>query len=179
MSPEGHINNNGVEGNVSFDRVYFHYPSRTDVPVSRNRLVLRSIVIYLHSMLKVLKGISMHIKCGETVALVGSSGNGKSTCIQLLQRFYDPIQGSITIDGHDIKQFNLSCLRSTMATVGQEPVLFATTIEENIRYGKPDATFKEIQEAAKSAGAHDFISKLQDVYLILSKPMENNLYVCI
>lgn len=100
---------------------------------------------------------------GETVALVGSSGNGKSTCIQLLQRFYDPIEGRIFIDGHDIKQFNLSWLRSNLAVVGQEPVLFATTIEENIRYGKPDASQKEIEDAAKSAGAHDFIIQLQDV----------------
>lgn len=95
--------------------------------------------------------------------MVGSSGNGKSTCIQLLQRFYDPIEGYITIDGHDIKHFNLSWLRSNMATVGQEPVLFATTIEENIRYGKPSATLQEIHDAAKSAGAHDFITKLHDV----------------
>lgn len=100
---------------------------------------------------------------GETVALVGSSGNGKSTCIQLLQRFYDPIEGRILIDGHDIKQFNLSWLRSNLAVVGQEPVLFATTIEENIRYGKPDASQKEIEDAAKSAGAHDFIIQMQDV----------------
>lgn len=116
----------------------------------------------------------MDIKPGETVALVGGSGNGKSTCIQLLQRFYDPIKGSVTIDGHDLKQCNLSWLRSKMATVGQEPVLFATTIEENIRYGKPDATFKEVQEAAKSAGAHEFIVKLQEVSGIITKKVFGN-----
>lgn len=112
---------------------------------------------------QILNGLSTRVSNGETVALVGSSGNGKSTCIQLLQRFYDPIEGRIFIDGNDIKQFNLSWLRSNLAVVGQEPVLFATTIEENIRYGKPDASQKEIEDAAKSAGAHDFIIQLQDV----------------
>lgn len=112
---------------------------------------------------QILNNLSTKINSGQTVALVGSSGNGKSTCIQLLQRFYDPIGGRIFIDGHDIKQVNLSWLRSNLAVVGQEPVLFATTIEENIRYGKPDASRKEIEEAAKAAGAHDFIIKLQDV----------------
>lgn len=118
--------------------------------------------------LQILNGLSTRVSNGETVALVGSSGNGKSTCIQLLQRFYDPIEGRIFIDGHDIKQFNLSWLRSNLAVVGQEPVLFATTIEENIRYGKPDASQKEIEDAAKSAGAHDFIIQLQDVRKTIS-----------
>lgn len=113
--------------------------------------------------MQILNGLNAKFSCGETVALVGTSGNGKSTCMQLLQRFYDPIQGSIYIDGQDIKQLNISWLRSNLAVVGQEPVLFATTIEENIRYGKPDASMKEIEEAAKSAGAHDFIVKLQNV----------------
>lgn len=85
-----------------------------------------------------------------------------------MQRFYDPIAGYITIDGHDIKHFNLAWLRSNLACVGQEPVLFSTTIEENIRYGKPDATLAEIHEAAKSAGAHDFIVKLQEGYHTLA-----------
>lgn len=85
-----------------------------------------------------------------------------------MQRFYDPIEGRIFIDGHDIKQFNLSWLRSNLAVVGQEPVLFATSIEENIRYGKPDASQKEIEDAAKSAGAHDFIIQLQNVSLVAS-----------
>lgn len=137
-----------MKGDIDFENVFFRYPSRPDVPI--------------------LNGLSAKVTSGETVALVGSSGNGKSTCIQLLQRFYDPTEGRIYIDGHDIKQFNLSWLRSNIAVVGQEPVLFATTIEENIRYGKPDATQKEIEDAAKSAGAHDFIINLQDSYRTLA-----------
>lgn len=84
--------------------------------------------------------------------------------MQLLQRFYDPVQGSIHIDGHDIKDMRISWLRQNLAVVGQEPVLFAATIEENIRYGKPDATLDEIVEAARSAGAHDFVERLHDGY---------------
>lgn len=102
----------------------------------------------------------MEIRAGETVALVGNSGNGKSTCLQLLERFYDPDQGDIVIDGCDIKQMNISFLRSSIASVGQEPVLFSTTIGENIRYGNPDATDKDVIAAAKDSGAHDFISNL-------------------
>lgn len=106
----------------------------------------------------------MQIQAGETVALVGNSGNGKSTLIQLLQRFYDPNKGHVCLDGHDIKTLNIHSLRSCIATVGQEPVLFSTTIARNIRYGKPDATEEEIIDAAKNAGAHDFISGLPQGY---------------
>lgn len=83
--------------------------------------------------------------------------------MQLLQRFYDPMQGQIRIDGRDIKSMHISRLRRLFAVVSQEPVLFATTIEENIRYGKPDASMAEIVEAAQNAGAHDFIVNLQQV----------------
>lgn len=143
MSLDGKIINYGVKGDIEFSDIYFQYPSRPEV--------------------QILRGLSTKIESGQTVALVGSSGNGKSTCLQLLQRFYDPSQGQIFIDGHDISKFNIAWLRSNIALVGQEPVLFATTIEENIRYGKPDATRKEIEEATKKAGAHEFIIKLPNV----------------
>lgn len=120
MSGDGKIINYGVKGDIEFEDVGFHYPSRTDV--------------------QILNHLSAKFTNGQTVALVGSSGNGKSTCLQLLQRFYDPTDGRVLIDGNDIRNFNISWLRSNMAFVGQEPALFATTIEENIRYGKPDAT---------------------------------------
>lgn len=97
------------------------------------------------------------------MAFVGYSGNGKSTCLQLLQRFYDPDEGRIYIDDCDIKSLNISLLRSKMAMVGQEPVLFSTTIGENIRYGNPNATEKEIVTAAQEANAHSFIANLPDV----------------
>lgn len=106
----------------------------------------------------------MNIAPGETVALVGNSGNGKSTCLHLLQRFYDPNKGEVRLDNRNLKSINIHSLRSCIATVGQEPVLFSTTIAENIRYGKPTATDDEIYEAAKNSGANDFISELPKGY---------------
>lgn len=143
LSTDGHVPKVGVNGEVTFRNVSFHYPSRSDV--------------------QVLKSFNLTVKAGQVVALVGSSGCGKSTCIQLVQRFYDPALGSVLLDGNDIRKLNLSFLRTNIATVGQEPVLFATTIAENIRHGKPDATYEEIVKAAKSSSAHDFVSKLPDV----------------
>ena len=105
----------------------------------------------------------MKIKAGSTVALVGASGCGKSTCIQLIQRFYDPQSGSITIDNKNLKDFNLNWIRSQMGIVSQEPILFGTTIYENIQFGREDATKEEIIQAAKNANAHDFIMNLPDV----------------
>lgn len=112
----------------------------------------------------VLRGLNLSVRSGETVALVGSSGCGKSTCIQLLQRFYDPHFGEVMLDGIPIPNYNISWLRSNIAVVGQEPVLFQGTIGNNIRYGKPDASQKEIEEAARYAGVHTFISELPDAY---------------
>lgn len=106
----------------------------------------------------------MKIRAGQSVALVGNSGNGKSTCLQLLQRFYDPDDGQVLIDDCDIRTMNINVLRSNMATVGQEPILFSTTIGENIRYGKPDANDKDVVAAAQQSGAHDFIAKLPQGY---------------
>ncbi|XP_049809971.1 ATP-dependent translocase ABCB1-like [Schistocerca nitens] len=133
-----------VNGNVSFKNVHFEYPSRKGV--------------------KILRGLNLTINRGETVALVGGSGCGKSTCIQLVQRFYDPLQGSVELDGHDIRKLNVGWLRSQIGVVGQEPVLFQTSIAENIRYGRDGSTMEEIIEAAKMANAHDFISKLPQGY---------------
>ena len=110
-----------------------------------------------------LNEISFKIKSGLTVALVGSSGCGKSTCIQLLQRFYDPTSGSVRIDNIDVKDLNLNWLRSQLGVVNQEPILFDTSIIENIRYGREDTTEEEIIGAAKSANAHNFIMQLPQV----------------
>ena len=101
---------------------------------------------------------------GKTLALVGPSGCGKSTTIQLIQRFYDTIEGSVLLDGQDIKTLNLKWLRSNIGVVGQEPVLFATTIFENIRYGREGVTQEEIEAAAQAANAHDFIVSLPKGY---------------
>jgi subfamily B ATP-binding cassette protein MsbA len=113
---------------------------------------------------KILDGISLSIPQGKTVALVGSSGSGKTTIFSLLQRLYDQDFGDITIDGKDIKSFKLSSLRKNMALVSQDVALFDDTIRENIRYGRLDATEEEIIDAAMAAAAHDFISNLPDGY---------------
>ncbi|XP_055382566.1 multidrug resistance protein homolog 65 [Condylostylus longicornis] len=144
LSKDGHILKDGLKGNVEFQDVFFTYPSRQDVTI--------------------LRGLNIKIESGKTVALVGHSGCGKSTCIQLLQRFYDPIFGQILLDDFDIRKYNIKWLRTNIAIVGQEPVLFQGTIGENIRFGKPEATQKEIEEASKAAGSHDFITEFPDCY---------------
>ncbi|XP_020369439.2 ATP-dependent translocase ABCB1-like [Rhincodon typus] len=133
-----------IKGIVEFKNVHFNYPSRPDV--------------------KVLRGLNLKIKSGQTVALVGSSGCGKSTTIQLLQRYYDLQEGSITVDGHDIRSLNIRHFRKFIGVVSQEPVLFATTIAENIRFGREDVTDAEIEMATKEANAYDFIMKLPDKF---------------
>lgn len=133
-----------LHGDLSFRSVHFNYPSRPDIGI--------------------LDALDLQVRSGETVALVGTSGCGKSTCIQLIQRFYDPVRGAILLDGHDIRDLNISWLRSQIGVVGQEPVLFGTTIGENIRFGREDATQDEIEKAAKDANAHNFIMKLPMKY---------------
>ncbi|NXT86132.1 MDR1 protein, partial [Zapornia atra] len=113
---------------------------------------------------KILKGLNLKVQTGKTIALVGASGCGKSTTVQLLQRFYDPIQGEIALDGRDIRTLNVKWLRENIGIVSQEPVLFATTIAENIRYGREDISDAEIEQAAKEANAFDFISRLPDKF---------------
>ena len=129
-----------VVGDICFSNVFFNYPSRPDV--------------------KILRGISLDIPSGKTVALVGSSGCGKSTCIQMAQRFYDPLQGKVMLDGNDLKDLNVGWLRDNIGIVSQEPVLFDCTIRENILFGKPEATDDEIEKACRDANAMDFIKKL-------------------
>lgn len=114
--------------------------------------------------MQILRGLNLEIQAGQSVAIVGNSGNGKSTCLQLLQRFYDPDNGQILLDDCDIRTLNVNHLRSCIATVGQEPILFSTTIGENIRYGNPNATDKDVIAAAQNSGAHDFIAKLPHGY---------------
>ncbi|XP_010127954.1 PREDICTED: multidrug resistance protein 1-like, partial [Chlamydotis macqueenii] len=131
-------------GEIEFRNIHFGYPSRPDV--------------------KILKGLNLKVQTGKTIALVGASGCGKSTTVQLLQRFYDPVQGEITLDGRDIRTLNVKWLRENIGIVSQEPVLFATTIAENIRYGREDISDAEIEQAAKEANAFDFISRLPDKF---------------
>ncbi|XP_072639930.1 ATP-binding cassette sub-family B member 5 isoform X6 [Canis lupus baileyi] len=126
-----------IEGTVEFKNVSFNYPSRPSV--------------------KILKDLNLKIKSGETVALVGPSGSGKSTIVQLLQRLYDPDNGFIMVDENDIRTLNVQHYREHIGVVSQEPVLFGTTIHNNIKYGRDGVTNEEIKKAAKEANAYDFI----------------------
>jgi ATP-binding cassette, subfamily B (MDR/TAP), member 8 len=113
---------------------------------------------------KVLQNFSLVIPVGSIVALCGSSGSGKSTVGQLVERFYDVDTGIVLVDGVDIKNLNPSWLRRHIGYINQEPILFATTILENIRYGSPDATLEQVMEAARQANASDFISSFPNGY---------------
>ena len=133
-----------VKGRLAFEDVHFRYPSRLQIAA--------------------LDGINLTIEPGETIALVGPSGAGKSTIIQLVQRFYDPQAGAVKIDGIDLRDMDRSAFRKQIALVPQDPVIFADTARENIRFGRPDATDAEVEEAAKAAAAHDFLTALPDGY---------------
>ena len=118
----------------------------------------------LHACLsQILNGLSMRANKGQTIALVGASGCGKSTVIQLIQRFYDPLEGCVEIDGIDIREMNVNWLRNRIGVVSQEPILFAKTIAENIRYGRDGITQEDIEKAVTDANAYDFINELPDV----------------
>ena len=132
-----------VQGKVKFENVTFRYFSGGE---------------------PVLNKVSFEAKPGETIALLGATGSGKTTIINLLPRFYDPSEGRITIDGYDLRDVSLDSLRSQIGIVLQETTLFSGTIRDNIAFGKPDATLAEIQAAAKAAAAHDFIISFPEGY---------------
>jgi ATP-binding cassette subfamily B multidrug efflux pump len=132
-----------IRGDVVFDHVNFHY---SDDPAP------------------VLTDINLHIQPGQTVALVGETGAGKSTLVKLIARFHDPIEGSIRIDGLDLREVTQYSLRRQMGIVLQDPFLFNGTVEENIRFGRLEATRAEIEAAAQAVGAHEFILKLRQGY---------------
>ncbi len=132
-----------VKGEVKFENVTFRYFSGGE---------------------PVLNKVSFEAKAGESVALLGATGSGKTSIINLLPRFYDPSEGRITIDGHDLRDVTLDSLRSQIGIVLQETTLFSGSIRENIAFGKPDATLEEVQNAAKAAAAHDFIMSFPERY---------------
>ncbi|KAF8373262.1 pgp-1 [Pristionchus pacificus] len=134
------VKQTNAKGRIVLDNVKFRYPSRPDVPI--------------------LKGISFTVEPGETVALVGSSGSGKSTIVSLLLRYYDLEGGRLTLDGHDIPSYNLHYLRNIIGVVSQEPVLFNCSIAENIKFGRVDVTLNEIKVACAIANAAKFIEAL-------------------
>mgnify|MGYP001246033648 FL=1 len=133
-----------VTGEIVLDTVEFRYPARPEAPA--------------------LNGVSLTIAPGETVALVGPSGAGKSTVLQLLMRFYDPQSGAIRLDGTDLREMAREDFRAHMALVPQDPVIFATSAMENIRFGRPGGSDAEVMQAARAAAAHDFIAALPQGY---------------
>lgn len=133
-----------AKGSIRFNDVTFRYPTR---PKDR-----------------ALAAMNLTIEPGETVALVGPSGAGKTTVFQMLLRFYDPETGRVTLDGNDLRDMERDAFRKQLALVPQDPVIFADSARENIRFGRPEATDAEVEAAAKSAAAHEFISKLPDGY---------------
>jgi len=147
MVPEIRDAENPVEikqfrGDITFDKVNFHYlPNRP-----------------------ILKNVSINIKAGDNIGLVGHTGSGKSTIANLITRMYDPVSGSILIDGVDLKDIKLDDIRRNIAIVSQEVFIFRGTIADNIRYAKPEATMEEVIAAAKAANAHDFIIRLPEGY---------------
>ncbi|KAM4086872.1 hypothetical protein ACJW30_10G135200 [Castanea mollissima] len=129
-----------IHGDIEFRDVYFSYPARPDEPI--------------------FSGFSLYIPSGTTTALVGQSGSGKSTVISLIERFYDPHAGEVLIDGINLKDFQLKWIRKKIGLVSQEPVLFSSSIKDNIAYGKDKATYEEIRTASELANAFKFIDKL-------------------
>ena len=131
-----------LNGEITFENVSFRYKGGTET----------------------LKGINLKVRAGEIIAIVGPSGAGKTTLVNLLPRFYDPNEGRVLVDGVDLRDVQLKSLRRQMGIVPQESVLFRGTVAENIAYGKPGAKMDEIIEAAKAANAHDFITGLVHGY---------------
>ncbi|MFV0490768.1 MAG: ABC transporter transmembrane domain-containing protein [Pseudorhodobacter sp.] len=133
-----------VRGEITLEGVHFRYPARPEVSA--------------------LDGVDLRVAPGETVALVGPSGAGKSTILQLLLRFYDPQEGVIRLDGQDLRDMARGDFRKSIALVPQDPVIFATSARENIRFGRPEASDAEVESAARAAAAHDFLSALPEGY---------------
>jgi ATP-binding cassette subfamily B protein len=150
-------------------------PGAIKAPLFRGEVAFENVTFGYRDGEPVLQDLSFTVKPGQMVALVGSSGTGKSTVVNLLLRFYDPWKGQILIDGQDIRRFKLKSLRERMSVVFQESILFRRTIQENIAYGNPKASFEEIVAAAKAALAHNFIIKLPDGYMTLLDELGGNL----
>ena len=124
-----------------------------------------------------MKNVSFDVTQGQTVALVGASGCGKSTAVQLIQRFYDPDDGYIDVDGVNIRELNTQWLREQIGVVSQEPVLFGTTISQNIRFGREDVTQEEIEDACRKSNAYEFIERLPNVRILNSKYFHMNILI--
>jgi len=139
-------------------------PGASALPRVQGRVHFEGVTFGYEPGREVLRGISLELQPGETLALVGPTGAGKSTLVSLLPRFFDPKEGRVLIDGHDLREVQLKTLRANLALVLQEPFLFPLTVAENIAYGRPEARAAEVEAAARAANAHDFITRLPQGY---------------
>jgi ATP-binding cassette subfamily B protein/subfamily B ATP-binding cassette protein MsbA len=139
-------------------------PNAAALPAARGQVVLEGVTFGYEAGRPALRDVSLEVRPGETIALVGATGAGKSTLVSLLPRFVDPWQGRVLVDGRDVREVTLKSLRSQIGIVLQEPFLFPLTIGENIAYGRPHATLAEIEAAARAAKAHEFIARLPEGY---------------
>ncbi|KAI2645065.1 ABC-type oligopeptide transporter ABCB9 [Labeo rohita] len=144
VSMDGSLHPDTLAGQVHFNNLTFFYPTRPDQPA--------------------LKNFSLELKPGQMTALVGMSGGGKTTCVSLLEGFYQPQQGQILLDGQPLQNYQHKYLHQKVSMVGQDPVLFSGTIRDNIAYGLTDCDQKKVEDAAREANAHDFISQLEKRY---------------
>ncbi|WP_438825235.1 ABC transporter ATP-binding protein [Bacillus sp. JJ1609] len=169
ISRLGQVYNQLLMGMASSERIFEFLDekpivSEVDNPVElndlRGKITFEKAVFSYDNKRIALKGINLEIKAGQTVALVGHTGSGKTTIANLISRFYDPTAGKVLVDGHDLKNVSLSSLRKHISIVLQDTFIFSGTIYDNIRFGRPEATNEEVKAAAKAVGASDFIEKL-------------------
>ena len=152
-------------------------PGAEELPQIHGEVEFRDVTFGYNRDLPVLRDFNLHMKAGQTVAIVGPTGAGKSTIAGLLARFYDIQQGAVLVDGHDVRDVTQHSLRSQIGVVLQEPFLFTGTIRDNIRYGRLEAADEEVAEAARAVGVHDLITQLPEGYNTLIRERGRNLSV--
>ncbi|KHF39181.1 ABC transporter ATP-binding protein [Halalkalibacter okhensis] len=173
ISRLGQVYNQLLVGMASSERIFEFLDEKPSVPEKKDaislsevkgEIVFRDVEFAYDESRKALQDINLTFQAGQTIALVGHTGSGKSTIVNLMSRFYDPTKGQVLLDGTDLRDLRLDELRSNVSYVLQDTFIFAGTIMDNIRFGRPDATDQEVKDAAKAIGAHEFIVKLEDGY---------------
>ncbi|MDV2686230.1 ABC transporter ATP-binding protein [Alkalihalophilus lindianensis] len=173
ISRLGQVYNQLLVGMASSERIFEFLDEKPSVPEKENaktikdvrgEIVFKGVEFSYDNKRKALHEVNLTFKAGQTIALVGHTGSGKSTIVNLMSRFYDPTKGSVTLDGVDLRDLKLDDLRTNVSYVLQDTFIFAGTIMDNIRFGKPTATDEEVISAAKAIGAHSFIERLEEGY---------------